>query len=411
MSAHLPGNFGIMRLPRSVVFGSGRRDSLGSVAHDLGRRAFVCTDARLSTDADFQTMMLDLRANGVAVEVYDATQVDLPTPSIAASIRAAETFAPDLVIGIGGGSCMDLAKVVALSLTHGAKLDDFYGEFKVPGPILPVIAIPTTAGTGSEVSPIAVISDVERGTKVGISSPHLIPLVAICDPELTLSCPSHLTATSGADAMTHAIEAFTSLTRPDDPMSGQKGVSVGKNLLSDHFAKLAVSSLWSGLRQACTHGDDVQARERVMLGALVAGCAFGTAGVAAAHALQYPVGAMTHTPHGDGVACLMPYVMQYNLPAREAEFAELADLVGVGLGDRHMRAQAFIDAVADLFASIGIPQTLQDMGLSPDAVGEVARLSLSSARLVNNNPRPLDLAAMQRIASAAFSGDRDALNA
>src|SRR5690606_20101181 len=126
---------------------------------------------------------------------------------------AAREFAPDLVIGVGGGSCLDMAKCVALLLTHGGRPDDYYGELKVPGPVLPLIAIPTTAGTGSEVTPVAVLSDSQRSLKVGISSPQLIPTAAICDPELTLTCPPSLTAIAGADALTHAIEAFTATRR------------------------------------------------------------------------------------------------------------------------------------------------------------------------------------------------------
>jgi alcohol dehydrogenase class IV len=403
----------VMRLPRSVVFGRGQRAAIGSIARNLGQRAFICTDARLGADDDFKAMLTDLSAAGVAAEVYDATETDLPTSRIADCVAAAKRFAPDLMIGIGGGSCMDMAKIAGLLLQFGGQLSDYYGELRVPGPILPLIVVPTTAGTGSEVSPIAVVSDSELRTKIGISSPHLVPLVALCDPELTLTCPPNLTAASGADALTHAVESFTSQNRLADPMLAQKNVAVGKNVLSDHFARLAIAKIWSGLPRAYRDGSDVEAREQMMLGALAAGCAFGVAGVAAAHALQYPVGAITHTSHGDGVACLLPYVMQYNLPSRSSEFAELAVLVGVAADsqDEKTRAQAFIDAVADLFAQIGIPPTLQALGLPAAQQDEVAKLSMESARLINNNPRLLDLNAMKRITRAAHAGDRAALKA
>ncbi len=142
---------------------------------------------------------------------------------------------------------MDMAKVVAVLLTHGGDLRQYYGEFAVPGPVLPVIAVPTTAGTGSEVTPVAVVSDSERGAKVGIATPYLIPAAAICDPELTFTCPPALTACSGADALTHAVEAFTTLARPIDPMLTQNHVFVGKNVLSDQFARLAISNIWASL--------------------------------------------------------------------------------------------------------------------------------------------------------------------
>ena len=141
----------------------------------------------------------------------------MPVDTVAVCVEEARNFRPDMVIGIGGGSCLDLAKCAALLISHGGKLQDYYGEFKVPGPTLPVIAVPTTAGTGSEVTPVAVISDPDRTLKVGISSPHLIATAAICDPELTMTCPPSLTAIAGADALTHAIEAFTAVRRDVDP--------------------------------------------------------------------------------------------------------------------------------------------------------------------------------------------------
>ncbi len=347
----------------------------------------------------------------MAARVYDRTQPDLPIESIAECVLEARGFDPDLVIGFGGGSCMDLAKVAAVLLRHGGEVRDYYGEFKVPGPIAPVIAIPTTAGTGSEVTPVAVVADTERGAKVGIASPHLIPQAAICDPELTLSCPPRLTACSGADALTHAVEAYTTLARPLDPMLTQEHVFVGKNALSDHFARLAVASIWTHLPRACRDGADLAAREQLMLGAMAAGCAFGAAGTAAAHAIQYPVGALTHTAHGDGVATLLPYVMQFNRPACAPAYAELARVVGLGRdGDSvETLSQAFIDGVAELLASVGIPRSLQELGLKAEQQDFVAENSLSAARLVKNNPRPLDLTAMKRITYAAYAGDRAAL--
>jgi len=320
-------------------------------------------------------------------------------------------FAPDVVIGLGGGSSMDMAKVVAVLLTHGGDVRSYYGEFAVPGPIIPLIAVPTTSGTGSEVTPVAVVADEERGAKVGIASPHLIPLVALCDPELTVTCPPALTACSGADALTHAVEAFTTLARPIDPLLTEQHVFVGKNVLSDHFAKLAVANIFRFLERAYRDGSDIEAREGVMLAALAAGCAFGTAGTAAAHALQYPVGNLTHTAHGDGVATLLPFVMQYNRPSCVDAFVELARAVGLPEGTPDDMSQAFIDAAADLLASVKIPRSLAELGLKADQQDFVAENSLKSARLIKNNPRPLDLSAMQSITRAAFSGERSALRA
>ena len=207
-----------------------------------------------------------------------------------------------------------MAKCASLMLTHGGALRDYYGEFKVPGPILPVIAVPTTAGTGSEATPVAVISDASRTLKVGISSPYLIPAAAICDPELTMTCPPSLTAIAGADALTHAIEAFTAARRGTDAELAQKHVFIGKSALSDHFALLAIRLLGRSLERAYKTAADEDARADVMMGALAAGCAFGTAGTAAAHAIQYPVGALTTRPRPRR-RDVLPYVMTYNRQA------------------------------------------------------------------------------------------------
>ena len=403
--------FGALRLPRSILFGRGQRRALGSATAKIGKRALLCTDAWQGAQPVFKEIVADLEAHGVETRIFDQTIPDLPISSIEACVKQVADFAPDVVIGIGGGSSMDMAKVVAVLLTHGGDVRTYYGEFAVPGPVIPLIAVPTTSGTGSEVTPVAVVADEERGAKVGIASPHLIPLIAVCDPELTLTCPPGLTACSGADALTHAVEAFTTLARPSDPLLTEQHVFVGKNILSDHFARLAVTNVFRFLERAYRDGADVEAREGVMLAALAAGCAFGTAGTAAAHALQYPVGNLTHTAHGDGVATLLPFVMQYNRPSCVGAFAELARAVGLPDGTPDDMSQAFIDAVADLLTRVGIPQSLAALGLKADQQNFVAENALNAARLVKNNPRPLDLSAMQHITRAAFSGDRSALRA
>lgn len=405
--------FGLLRLPASIIFGSGQRAVLAATTARLGSRALVCTDARLGHEPVFHDLLADLALAGVTTKSFDRTQPDVPLPSLDDCLREVAGFTPDVVIGIGGGSCMDLAKTVALLITHGGRPESYYGENKVPGPLLPVIALPTTAGTGSEVTPVAVLSDPERHSKVGISSPYLTPKVAICDPELTLSCPPAITAVSGADALTHAIESFTAAARVPTPRLSIDNVFVGKNVLSDQFALLAIVNVWSSLHRAYADGTDLEARERMMLAALAAGCAFGTAGTAAAHAIQYPVGNDTHTAHGAGVALLLPYVMEYNRLECAGAYAAIARAVGLdapGKTDEQLSFEV-IDAVAALLASIGIPRTLEELGLAQDRQDWTAENALGITRLVNNNPRKLDLAAMRRITRAAFSGDRLSLRA
>ncbi|TGP22968.1 MULTISPECIES: iron-containing alcohol dehydrogenase [unclassified Mesorhizobium] len=399
--------FAAARLPREILFGKGQRHALPAVAGRYGRRALICTDERLARTSEFTEILAGLEAARVATLVYDRTLPDVPRDSVGACIAEARSFKPDVVIGIGGGSCLDMAKCAALLLSHGGKLQDYYGEFKVPGPTLPLIAVPTTAGTGSEVTPVAVISDPERTLKVGISSPHLIAAVALCDPDLTASCPPSLTAIAGADALTHAIEAFTAAKRGADADLPQRHVFIGKNALSDHFALLAIRLLGRSLEAAYRDGSNENARADVMMGALAAGCAFGTAGTAAAHAVQYPVGALTHTPHGLGVATMLPYVMSYNLAAATQEIAELGGALGVPRQDRNavQLADATIKEVARLFNAIGITPTLADLGLPEDKIDWTAEQAFGIDRLIKNNPRPFDLAAMRRLVRAAYDGD------
>lgn len=399
--------FAAIRLPQEILFGKGQRHALPKVAARLGKRALVCTDERFAATDIFADIVASLKAASVEILVYDAVQPDVPQEIVSVCVHQAREFKPDMVIGIGGGSCLDMAKCAALLLTHGGRLQDYYGEFKVPGPILPVIAVPTTAGTGSEVTPVAVISDSERTLKVGISSPYLIATSAICDPELTMTCPPGLTAIAGADALTHAIEAFTAARRGDDHELAQNHVFIGKSALTDHFALLAIKLLGRSLEKACKEGSDEDARADVMMGALAAGCAFGTAGTAAAHAVQYPAGALTHTAHGLGVATMMPYVMNYNLSVASREMAEIGSALGLDSSgiEIEIQAQATIEEIRRLFAAIGITPTLADLGLPVDKLDWTAEQAFGIDRLIKNNPRPFDLDAMKRLVKAAYDGD------
>lgn len=395
--------FGTVRAPRELIFGHDQHKTVGRVARKLGQRALVLTDERLETAPQFLSMVAQLEEAGIAVRVDGSTLPDVPVVSAVASAEKARPFAPDFVIGIGGGSCLDMAKCVAVLLTHGGRPQDYYGEYQIPGPVMPLMAIPTTAGTGSEVTPVAVLSDAERNLKVGISSPFIVPTISICDPGLTVTCPASLTAIAGADALTHAIEAFTAIRREPDPALTQDRVFIGKNAFSDHFALRAISLIWQGLESAWRDGNDLQAREKVMMGATLAGLGFGVAGTAAAHAIQYPVGALTGTPHGAGVACLMPYVMAWNAPAIRLELDEIATAAGLSGGDE------VIPAVAALFARIGIPPTLRELGLAEDRLDWVAEQSCGVVRLIQNNPRPLASAEMRLLVQTAYTGDLTAL--
>jgi alcohol dehydrogenase class IV len=399
--------FGVQRAPGQIYFGVGQRHALPAIAKAFGKRVFICSDERFKTTDALAAMADALRASGLEVGLYDQTIAELPISCVREAAKAAIEFHPNVIVGIGGGSCLDIAKLVALICRHGDDLPSMYGELKVPGPTVPVIAVPTTSGTGSEVTPVAVLGDPQHVVKIGISSPFLIPAVAVCDPELTLTCPPRLTAIAGADALTHAIEAFTAIRRTADPELAQLTVFVGKNALSDFSAMAAIRALYFNLRKAVEDGTNIAAREQVMLGSLLAGLAFGSAGTAAAHALQYPIGALTSTAHGLGVAALMPFVMDFNQNECIAEFAEIARELQLSPWEDHVGlADAAIDAVAKLFADIGIPRSIADLGVKEENLEWISKQSMLAARLVNNNPRQLDVASIRQIVDAAFAGNR-----
>lgn len=403
--------FGVVRGPRNLVFGDGQRAALSGYAGALGRRVLIVTDERMALDPVFSELHAGLGAAGLAVAIFSGVLPELPADCIAEGVRLGKDFRADLIVGIGGGSCLDAAKIIALLLTHGGDMADYYGEFKIPGPILPLICLPTTAGTGSEVTPVAVVSDKGRAVKVGIASPHLIAHTAICDPELTLGCPPGLTAVSGADALTHAIEAYTNARRIPDGTIVHDHVFLGKNALSDLYALEAISLIGGSLARAVADGSDRQARRDLMLGATLAGLSFGTAGTAAAHAAQYPIGALTNTAHGLGVAAMMPFVMEFNRATATQPLAEIARALGLDVAglDEAAQASAAIDAVAELFAEIGIPPDIKSLGLGEDKLDWTATQALAATRLVKNNPRPLDTDSMALLLKAAFHGDREML--
>lgn len=404
-------NYSVQRSPRSVLFGPGQRAALPSIARSLGSRALIVTDERLRTSKELAELLDGLEQCGVAAHVFSDVEPELPVRCIHDAAAAGSAFEADHVIAIGGGSCLDAAKLAALLIAHGGSLSDYYGEFKVPGPTIPVVAVPTTAGTGSEVTPVAVVADSDRVLKVGISSPFLIPEVALCDPDLTMTCPPGLTALSGADALAHAIEAFTAAPRDWNSQTPFEHVFVGKNFLSDRHALAAIELICKNLATAYRSGNDVAARSAVMQGALSAAMAFGTAGTSLAHAIQYPVGALTHTAHGLGVAILLPFAMAYNRDQILPELCAMADVLAPELrGEAEtVKADAMIDLVGNLFTEVGIPGSLADIGVTEADLSQIAEFALGTTRLVKNNPRELTPSSMLDLVRAAFTGDRASL--
>jgi alcohol dehydrogenase len=391
--------FAVLRAPSQVLFGTGMAAAAGRVAAGHGRRVLVITDPVIAGTAGFATVVESLA--GLDVTVFSDAVVDVPGSAVDAALALGSAAEPDVIVAVGGGSVIDLAKVTALLLAHGAPLADYYALQSVPGPIVPLIVLPTTAGTGSEATPVAVITDPATDMKIGVASPHMIPRHAICDPLLSIGAPPVVTAHSGIDALSHAVESFMAAREEPSPELVLDRPQVGKNLLSDALALTAAGHIFRHLARAVDDGSDLEARTGMLYGALLAGIAFGNSGVSAAHALQFALGAATHTSHGLGTGLLLPYVMEFNRPARPDEIAQLSSLMG---GDA-------VSQVHALGLKVGLPQSLADIGVARHDLRPMAEASVGIKRLVDNNPRPLDVDALEAILDAAWHGEPGRLGA
>ncbi len=336
-------------------------------------RVCVVTDAPLHRSGLLDPALASLAASGWQVQVVSDVQADPPEHVVEAICTRARSPGTDVVLGLGGGSSMDVAKLVAVRLGSDQPLQEMYGIDKVRGERLPLVLVPTTAGTGSEVTPISIVTT-GATTKSGIVARQLYGDMALLDAELTLGLPAPITAATGIDAMVHAIEAYTSKRL--------------KNPLSDHLAVLALRLLMGNLVKVCDNGLDLAAREAMLLGSMLAGQAFANAPVAAVHALAYPLGGRFHLPHGLTNALVLLPVMEFNLPAAAATYAQLARevLPGVG-GDDTSQAQALLRHLRELVASTGLPLRLRDHGVTEADLPMLAADAMQQTRLLVNNPR------------------------
>lgn len=399
---------GLLRQPTMVLFGPGQRRQIPRVVAAIATRVLMVTDARMAASAEFGVLVGSLAEEGVSVTVYDGTEPDLPRRNVVDIVERFGASAPEAIVGIGGGSCMDLAKVASVVLTHGGDVRDYYGQFLVPGPGIPVITVPTTGGTGAEVTCISVIFDEEKGMKIGVASPYLEAHAAVIDPELTLTCPPGLTAASGADALSHLIESFTGRAKNPDADQLATTLYAGKNVLADVYARTGLALLNRSLPAVAADPGDLVARSDTLFGAYCAGMAINTAGTAGAHAIQSPIGALTHTPHGFGISALLPYVMRYNLPARVPEFAEIGRILGVAApsDSEEQQARSAITRVEAILETLGAPLDLRTLGLDPGDFTYVAQQAMLATRLTANNPRELTVESVVSILEAGYAGDR-----
>jgi len=330
--------------------------------------------------------------DGVGAEVFTFEGVE-PEPHyelIEGCVQFLKQKSCDLIIGLGGGSAMDCAKMAAVMMRNAGNVTDYFGADRIPNPGLPVIAIPTTAGTGSEATPACVFVDPKDRVKKGVRSDFIVPEVALLDPLLTLGLPQPLTASTGMDALTHAIEAY---------------VSLRVTLMSDLVAEKSIQLIGDHLCVAYSNGNDVSARYGMLMASFLGGLALAVAGVGAVHALAHTLGGMHKIPHGVANALLLPYVMEFNRIGCRERFARVASLLGEGVEglSLDMASQRAVESVRNLAQDVGIPQRLRDLNIPEDSIDLIAERSIETGqRLLVNNPRVMGVDEAKEILKIAY---------
>ena len=359
---------------KTLICGSGSSRRTAELCASLGaNNIMLVTDKGLLEAGIIDPVVASLEASGINVTLYSEVIADPPEDVVESAAQVAQSKAIDGVIGLGGGSSMDVAKLIAVLSTGKTKLADCYGIDQIQVNRMPLILIPTTAGTGSEVTPISIVTTGQT-TKTGVVSRQLLPDYAVLDAELTLKLPPHVTAATGIDAMVHAIEAYTSKHK--------------KNFYSDMLARQALTLLSRNIKTAFEDGDNVIARQNMLLGSCLAGQAFANAPVAAVHALAYPLGGHFHIPHGLSNALVLMPVLKINSEVVYQEYAELLDCISVariGESERH-KAELFVAELDSLIDQVGIPRRLSELNIGEQDLPILAKDAMLQQRLLVNNP-------------------------
>ena len=374
-----------------VLVGPGTSDQLADLCKSLGiRRALIVTDPGIIKFGLLEAALKKFEANSIPFKIYSDVIADPPEAVVLDAVKTAQEFDCDGVIGFGGGSSMDVAKLLAVLIKGEQTLTDIYGVDSITGSRLPLIQVPTTAGTGSEATMVSIITTGET-TKAGVVSRVLLADKIILDASLTIGLPAAVTAATGIDAMVHAIEAFTSKRL--------------KNPLSDMLAREALRLMAGNIRVAVREGSNLEAREAMLLGAMLAGQAFANAPVAAVHALAYPLGGNYHIPHGLSNALVLPHVLRFNGPEAATLYAELTQII---LPSRSLPADPLqvtailADYFLELAADLGLPTRLEQMNIDQRDLPMLAEQAMLQQRLLINNPRAMSLSDALSIYRQAF---------
>ena len=361
-------------------FGSGQaKDCCKEISSKLGKCILFITDKGLMSLGLTNNTLKELQKTS-SVEVFDDVEADPSKKTLLKAIEIGKKINATGVIGFGGGSSMDVAKLAALILGSNENLDEAWGVANAKGPRLPLALIPTTAGTGSEVTPVSIIT-VGEEEKKGVSSALILPDLAILDPDLTLGLPANTTAATGIDAMVHAIEGYASLSNNNNPISKMLAIE-------------ALKLLSGSIEKAVFEGSNIEARGNMLIGSMLAGKTFANSPVAAVHALAYPIGGTFHVSHGLSNSLVLPYVLRFNSVDLKAakDYAELAPFVFPEL-DNSKGTQAvcaeFIEKLESLSKKLGLPQKLREVDIPKNACEKMAKDAMKQTRLLVNNPREL----------------------
>ncbi|WP_016835839.1 iron-containing alcohol dehydrogenase [Herbaspirillum lusitanum] len=351
-------------------------------------RVLLVTDPGFVKTGQVDGVISSLQAAGMTALVYAEVQADPPEAVVLAAAANTRKNNIELVIGLGGGSSMDVAKLIAVLATSDQPLGDMYGIGNVKGTRLPLIQIPTTAGTGSEMTHISIVTT-GATTKMGVVSPQLFADIAILDAELTVGLPPKITAATGIDAMVHAIEAYTNINT--------------KNVISDVLARQSLALLFDNLQTSCADGKNLAARQNMLVGAMLAGMAVANASCGAVHALAYPIGGIFHVAHGVSNSLVLPHVLRFNAPNAHVQYAELAAIIAPQAnGSSEARTDAFIKALVDMTAKVGIETQLRQVGIAASDLDRMAQDSMLQTRLLKNNPRVVSQDDARAIYAAAL---------
>jgi len=365
----------IFNTVRRIASGFGSLETLGDEIKRLkGTKVLIVTDPGIKSAGLVEIVAAILDRAKINYHFFTEVEPDPKIEVVFSSLAAAKNFGPDLIVGLGGGSSLDISKVTSVMMTNAGPIEKYFGMELVPEPGIPLILIPTTAGTGSEMTSICVLSDTENKVKKGIVSEHMFARMALLDPQLTLGLPPHITATTGMDALVHAIESFT---------------GVRATIFTDTLNLQAIYLVARNLRKAYAHGENREARENMLNASCLAGMAFSNTQNGLDHALALAIGGKFHLPHGLLTAFILPWVMEYNLLADPEKFIQIARAFGEtpdGLPEVE-GARLSVRAIKSLLDDLGISYKLSDYGVPQEEIPAIAKAAIGAVRLISNNPR------------------------